>query len=57
MQDPIGLMGGWNCYKYPLNPVNRIEPLGLIDFPSYNTPWGNSVVSVPNAVSGRTYFI
>ncbi|HAU4369569.1 TPA: hypothetical protein F6W26_16745 [Citrobacter amalonaticus] len=51
MQDPIGLMGGWNCYKYPLNPVNRIEPLGLIDFPSYNTPWGNSVVSVPNAMS------
>ncbi|EAA7242773.1 RHS repeat protein [Salmonella enterica subsp. salamae] len=50
-QDPIGLRGGWNLYKYPLNPMNRIDPLGLIDFPGYNTPRGNGVGSVPNAVS------
>ncbi|MEB0949567.1 RHS repeat-associated core domain-containing protein [Citrobacter sedlakii] len=30
-QDPIGLRGGWNLYKYPLNPVQRIDPLGLED--------------------------
>ncbi len=28
-QDPIGLMGGWNLYKYPLNPMQGIDPLGL----------------------------
>ncbi|ELO3283722.1 RHS repeat protein, partial [Escherichia coli] len=28
-QDPIGLMGGWNLYNYPLNPVSKIDPLGL----------------------------
>ncbi|HEB1543726.1 TPA: RHS repeat-associated core domain-containing protein, partial [Escherichia albertii] len=28
-QDPIGLRGGWNLYKYPLNPVRFIDSLGL----------------------------
>ena len=28
-QDPIGLAGGWNLYQYPLNPVTKIDPLGL----------------------------
>ncbi|EGE0645177.1 RHS repeat family protein, partial [Escherichia coli] len=28
-QDPIGLMGGWNPYLYPLNPVTNTDPLGL----------------------------
>ncbi|EEP7585829.1 RHS repeat protein [Salmonella enterica] len=28
-QDPIGLMGGWNLYQYPLNPVQWADPLGL----------------------------
>ena len=31
-QDPIGLMGGWNAYVYPLDPVNDIDPLGLWAF-------------------------
>ena len=29
-QDPIGLKGGWNLNQYPLNPVQLIDPLGLI---------------------------
>jgi RHS repeat-associated protein len=28
-QDPIGLRGGWNLYQYPLNPVVKVDPLGL----------------------------
>jgi RHS repeat-associated protein len=31
-QDPIGLIGGWNAYVYPLDPVNDIDPLGLWAF-------------------------
>ena len=29
-QDPIKLAGGHNFYAYPLNPVNSIDPLGLV---------------------------
>ncbi|SQA67617.1 Cell wall-associated polypeptide CWBP200 [Yokenella regensburgei] len=50
-QDPIGLRGGLNSYKYPLDPVSRVDPLGLIDFPGYNTSWGNSVGGISNEVS------
>nr|HAC6701229.1 DUF4329 domain-containing protein [Salmonella bongori serovar 66:z65:-] len=28
-QDPIGLAGGWNLYQYPLNPIEKVDPLGL----------------------------
>ncbi len=50
-QDPIGFKGGWNLYNYPLNPANKIDPLGLISFPGQNTTWGNAVGSIPSAVS------
>lgn len=44
-------MGGLNSYKYPLDPVSRVDPLGLIDFPGYNTPFGDSVGGLSNEVS------
>ncbi|ECJ4508830.1 hypothetical protein DNU24_25230 [Salmonella enterica subsp. salamae] len=28
-QDPTGLKGGWNPYQYPLNPIHKVDPLGL----------------------------
>jgi RHS repeat-associated protein len=28
-QDPIGLLGGWNLYRYTNNPIRFIDPLGL----------------------------
>ncbi|HCL5079572.1 TPA: RHS repeat-associated core domain-containing protein, partial [Salmonella enterica] len=28
-QDPIGLMGGWNLYLYPLDPVSWTDSMGL----------------------------
>ncbi len=31
-QDPIGLRGAWNLYQYPLDPIENIDPLGLVDF-------------------------
>ncbi|EAZ9183329.1 type IV secretion protein Rhs, partial [Salmonella enterica] len=30
-QDPIGLEGGMNLYRYAPNPLTHIDPLGLID--------------------------
>ncbi|WP_179124713.1 RHS repeat-associated core domain-containing protein, partial [Salmonella enterica] len=33
-QDPVGLAGGWNPYQHPLNPIHKVDPLGLngVDF-------------------------
>ncbi|MFL4211092.1 RHS repeat-associated core domain-containing protein [Enterobacter mori] len=39
-QDPIGLMGGWNPYRYPLDPINNIDPLGLEGMRPDGHPWG-----------------
>lgn len=56
-QDPIGLMGGWNPYLYPLNPIIDIDPLGLLPPATlqnivgpnyYNTMQGANVGLAPN---------
>lgn len=31
-QDPIGLLGGLNCYQYVPNPVGWVDPMGLSSF-------------------------
>ncbi|SQH38399.1 core protein [Salmonella enterica] len=47
-QDPIGLAGGWNFYQYPLNPVTKIDPLGLMAF---GGEFGKWAASAANAAS------
>ncbi|WCM94302.1 DUF6531 domain-containing protein [Acidovorax sp. NCPPB 2350] len=37
-QDPIGLMGGIHQQTYPLNPLQKSDPLGLFEFPSIELP-------------------
>lgn len=44
-QDPIGLRGGWNLYQYPLNPVLKIDPLGLMAFGGEFGKWAGSAVN------------
>ncbi|EIN3200970.1 RHS repeat protein [Salmonella enterica] len=44
-QDPIGMMGGWNPYIYPLNPVMDIDPLGLMAFGGEFGKWAGSAVN------------
>lgn len=44
-QDPIGLMGGWNLYQYPLNPISRSDPLGLVNI-GQGIPKANGSTSV-----------
>ena len=41
-QDPIGLRGGWNSYGYPLNPISKIDALGLSGFDSLGNWLGQS---------------
>jgi RHS repeat-associated protein len=33
-QDPIALSGGTNFYRYTRNPIQRVDPLGLFEFPT-----------------------
>ena len=50
-QDPIGISGGYNLYKYPFNPVSYIDPMGLQDFgfsPGM-MDWGRSMTSAAAA--------
>ncbi|MGB7800474.1 RHS repeat-associated core domain-containing protein, partial [Buttiauxella sp.] len=44
-QDPIGLAGGWNPYTYPLDPIQSLDPLGLINFGTGMTNIGTAVQS------------
>ncbi|WP_338306046.1 RHS repeat-associated core domain-containing protein, partial [Escherichia coli] len=49
-QDPIGLAGGWNLYKYPWNPTINIDPLGLDTLifaggPTSGNPLGHSAMA------------
>ncbi|MDA8522172.1 RHS repeat-associated core domain-containing protein [Acidovorax sp. NCPPB 4044] len=37
-QDPIGLLGGIHKQAYPLNPLQKSDPLGLFDFSSIELP-------------------
>ena len=34
VQDPIGLLGGWNLYQYAPNPLGWIDPWGLANRPN-----------------------
>ncbi|MBT1727500.1 RHS element core protein [Enterobacter quasimori] len=50
-QDPIGLMGGWNLYKYPLNPVTNIDPLGLQGIGSFGKGYADYCGAINSAVT------
>jgi RHS repeat-associated protein len=43
-QDPIGLRGGWNLYAYLINPVQKVDPLGLSEWGK----WVGSSFNLPN---------
>lgn len=38
-------MGGWNLYQYPLNPISRSDPLGLVNL-GQGIPGANGPTSV-----------
>ncbi|VTQ53355.1 Cell wall-associated polypeptide CWBP200 [Campylobacter jejuni] len=42
-QDPIGLLGGWNLYRYTSNPLQGVDPLGLSEFGK----WAGSAFNLP----------
>lgn len=57
-QDPIGLLGGMNVYKYPLNPLQYIDFLGLVDinlFPD-SEPIHDSANNVPDKTEGFLFW-
>jgi RHS repeat-associated protein len=50
-QDPIGLKGGWNLYQYPLNPVTRVDPLGLQGIGSFGDGFSHYCQQADSAVT------
>ena len=44
-QDPIGLRGGWNPYTYPLNPVAKVDPQGLMALGGEFGKWAGSAAN------------
>ena len=51
VQDPIGLLGGWNLYQYAPNPLGWIDPLGLSNelvsyWPPNDGAFGETKISV-----------
>lgn len=55
--DPIGLNGGWNRYAYVgANPLSRIDPWGLADFPViFNGGAGTLWVVPPGGTSAEGF--
>ena len=45
--DPVGLLGGLNCYRYGLNPLRWVDPLGLTGVDGV-CPDTNSALKKPN---------
>ncbi|MCZ8573998.1 RHS element core protein [Escherichia albertii] len=52
-QDPIGMAGGLNLYHYPLNPILKIDPLGLNQnpIPGANSQAGKEIAGYVNSAS------
>ncbi|MCW0350877.1 hypothetical protein NB701_004239 [Pantoea ananatis] len=46
VQDPIGLLGGWNLYQYAPNPLGWIDPWGLSGFDLSGRPLSSSQYSI-----------
>ncbi|MPM21493.1 Protein RhsC [bioreactor metagenome] len=54
-QDPIGVAGGINWYKYPLNPNEGFDPLGLQDWgsiPIFNGGLPGNQAALSTAMAG-----
>lgn len=56
-QDPIKLAGGMNFYRYPLNPIQWVDPLGLAEIIVWEPVGrgGSSFGHVSTIANGRSY--